>query len=352
MSTLIIIIFIIIIIIILITLFLLLKTKKLKSINKKKYSNANYSCFLPNNVWNNQNIPICQSIFKNISIYNYQSNLNYLIDSENSILKDNIYLNSYQINKLLEEYISKNFLQVKKGYFNNQQSEFFMRILVASIIPKSRLIKFRPYYPQYYITRFPNVKTPYSEFLNPTISINQIIPIELTLLNRTNKILFLRNSIPNSNFCCLIFGSFTCPTWRKNSPEIISFCLTNNIKFLFIYTQEAFTSDGWQIPQNIDERITYSYPKTNLQRIFVANQAYNFILKQVRKQNPKIPKIQNFEFPMLIDKIDNKLDKIFEIGGPYRIYLLEGNNIIWRQGLHQSCLESLIGVINKRRKII
>ncbi len=323
-----------------------------KGLRKKKISELNYNCFQKNNQWDQNNIPVCQKIFEKIIVDNKLANLNYLIDSENNLTKGNIYLNYLQLNFLLKEYISGNFPDFNKGIFNNAQTEFYLRIIFGSIIPPKQLEKFRPYYPQFYITKFPGCHTPYNEYLNSSVFIDQIISNQLTAFNKTNKPLFLRNSIPNSNLCCLIFGSYSCPSWRNISPQLVSFCMTNDVKFLYIYTQEAHTKNGWQIPKNIEDRINYDYPTTTLQRIYLANQGYQYLLNKIKKLNPNFDNINNYEFPMLIDSIKNKIDQIFEIGGPYRVYLLEGNNIIWRQGLHQSCLNTIIDIIKKKKKLI
>lgn len=86
----------------------------------------------------------------------------------------------------------------------------------------------------------------------------------------------------------------------------------DRVRFYIVYIREAHPSDGWQVPSNLMEKIVYAEPTTDEERTEVASAC------QINL---------DLHMPMLIDGIDNDIDKKY-VGLPMRLFLVDGEGKI------------------------
>jgi len=86
----------------------------------------------------------------------------------------------------------------------------------------------------------------------------------------------------------------------------------DQVQFYLIYIREAHPAQGWQVPNNLIEDIIYDEPATDEERTEVASAC------QINL---------GLELPMLVDRIDNDIDKKY-VGLPMRQFLIDENGKI------------------------
>ena len=207
---------------------------------------------------------------------------------------------------------------------------------MKSLIPNKLLDNSRPFFKSSCL--FPDNKKLLLTFqkINKPININDILNNHLIILDRNNQSISFNKIIPKTFKTLIILGSYTCPHWRYFAPKIILFCQHNYLSFFFIYTQEAH-SNLWIHKQNYTININCQYPKTIFQKIFLADQAYNYVKKKINNLN----KYYKNDFDMYVDPINNNLDKIFLSSGLFRVYLIKDNYLIWNSIPFQFSLSEL-----------
>ena len=77
--------------------------------------------------------------------------------------------------------------------------------------------------------------------------------------------------------------------------------------FYVVYIQEAHSSDGWQLPINEKQSVIYADPKTDAERVAVADACVRGL---------------KIEIPALIDNIDNSTEKAYS-AWPDRLYVID-----------------------------
>ena len=86
----------------------------------------------------------------------------------------------------------------------------------------------------------------------------------------------------------------------------------DRVAFYLVYIREAHPHDGWRVPNNLIENINYFEPKTAEERTEVASAC------QINL---------NIRMPMLVDRIDNDVDKKY-VGLPMRMFLVDADGKI------------------------
>jgi len=86
----------------------------------------------------------------------------------------------------------------------------------------------------------------------------------------------------------------------------------DRVQFYIIYIREAHPAEGWQVPNNLIENVIYSEPKTDDERTEVASACQLNL---------------NLHMPMLIDSIENDIDKDY-VGLPMRLFLVDAEGKI------------------------
>ena len=80
-----------------------------------------------------------------------------------------------------------------------------------------------------------------------------------------------------------------------------------NIRFFAIYIREAHPTDGWQVPENLEEHILYEEPKTDAARTGIAAACRTAM---------------DLRLPMLIDWVGNDVEEKY-IATPIRLFVVD-----------------------------
>jgi len=112
----------------------------------------------------------------------------------------------------------------------------------------------------------------------------------------------------------LIFGSYTCPIFRRQSDsmkELIAH-YESAIQFVFVYVLEAHPTDGWNTQSNKEAGVMYSQPINMEERAKIAGDwrdAYGF------------------ESTIVLDWPDNRINLDYA-GSPERLYVLDADGMV------------------------
>jgi hypothetical protein len=106
----------------------------------------------------------------------------------------------------------------------------------------------------------------------------------------------------------LVFGSYTCPPFRKDVPRINSIYhkYKDRAAFYLIYIQEAHPSDGWQLPSNVEAEVVFASPTSMEGRADLALACSRTV---------------GIEFPALLDEISDSTEAAYT-AWPSRICLV------------------------------
>jgi peroxiredoxin len=118
----------------------------------------------------------------------------------------------------------------------------------------------------------------------------------------------------------LVFGSFTCPPFRRNTEDIVKLYeeYRDRADFLQVYIREAHPQDEWQMPSNRKDNVVYTQPQTRAQRITIAS---DFIQRL------------HVSLPVAIDDMDNRANLLYA-AWPERINIInEDGRIVYRGAL-------------------
>ena len=113
----------------------------------------------------------------------------------------------------------------------------------------------------------------------------------------------------------LVFGSYTCPVFRKHNSaiqQVYRKYKDKAISFLHMYVYEMHPVDVWFIKDNLQDQVVYDQPLTLLERAAVAR---DWIQKY------------QVDMPVALDDMDNSVDKLYA-GSPERLYLVDSNGVI------------------------
>lgn len=273
-----------------------------------------------------------------------KSNFNITSESLNynlTYVKENLTEIKYElINQYFNQIYQQAFPNPYYSNLSNLQLIFFIYIIMKSLIPNKLLANSTPFFKSSCL--FPDNKKLLLTFqkINKPIDINDIFNNHLIILDRNNQSISFNQIIPKTSKTLIILGSYTCPHWRYFSPKIILYCQQHNLSFFFIYTQEAY-SDLLIQDQNLKININYQNPRTTLQKLFLADQAYDYLLKKTNNSNKYYQNSVN----MYIDPLNNSFDKIFLSCGLFRVFLLKDNYLVWNSIPFQFSLSQLYSQI-------
>jgi peroxiredoxin len=112
----------------------------------------------------------------------------------------------------------------------------------------------------------------------------------------------------------LVFGSYTCPPFRNQVPQIngIYHKYKDRAAFYIVYIQEAHPSDRWQLETNIHADVVFSSPQSIGERTNVANAC-------IRKLG--------IEFPALVDELDDSTEAAYT-AWPDRLFVIDTDGIV------------------------
>ena len=86
----------------------------------------------------------------------------------------------------------------------------------------------------------------------------------------------------------------------------------DRVDFFVVYIQEAHSTDGWQLPVNVREKILFADPKNEDERSHVASSCVRDL---------------KIELPALIDNSRNSVERAYT-GWPDRLYLLDRQGVV------------------------
>lgn len=112
----------------------------------------------------------------------------------------------------------------------------------------------------------------------------------------------------------LIFGSYTCPIFRRQSERMKQLIgeFENSVQFVFVYTLEAHPTDGWNTNSNRADKIMYAQPTDMNKRAKVAHDWR---------------KAYRFHSQVVVDWPDNRINDDYA-GAPERLYVLDANGVV------------------------
>ena len=90
----------------------------------------------------------------------------------------------------------------------------------------------------------------------------------------------------------------------------------NNATFLTVYIKEAHPLDEWQVKSNVKEDVCYAQPKTQADRLMIAN---DFV------------KRFQYNIPLLVDPIQNPTNAAYS-AWPERFYIIDEKGTIAYKG--------------------
>ncbi len=142
--------------------------------------------------------------------------------------------------------------------------------------------------------------------------------VRLVALDGTN--MFQLNERIGKRPLVLVFGSFTCPPFRRNTTTVLKLYedYKDRAEFLQVYIREAHPQDEWQMKSNVRDKVVYAQPQTRAQRIAIAS---DYI------QRLKV------SLPFAVDDLDNAANLAYA-AWPERLYVIdEGGRIVYRGAL-------------------
>ena len=112
----------------------------------------------------------------------------------------------------------------------------------------------------------------------------------------------------------LIFGSYTCPVYRRQIGRFNSAWrqYSRGVHFLGIYIREAHPLDGWRVPQNDSLECAIYQPTTAEERARIASHC---------------AEQSDVQYPLAIDSMGDQTMIAFA-GTPERLYALDSQGIV------------------------
>jgi hypothetical protein len=109
---------------------------------------------------------------------------------------------------------------------------------------------------------------------------------------------YVQLSSYSGNVLVLMFGSYSCPTFRDQADDFeqLKRDLGSRATFLIVYSKEAHPAGEWDVQRNKDDGIQVRQPVDFDARLALAKQA---------KENLKI------SLPIVVDEIDNKVGEAY-----------------------------------------
>jgi thiol-disulfide isomerase/thioredoxin len=107
----------------------------------------------------------------------------------------------------------------------------------------------------------------------------------------------------------LFFGSYTCPPFRRQMPDMNRLYepYKDRAHFYFVYVEEAHATDGWQSKTNKEDGILLANARERQDRVAAGTSCVSHL---------KIP------FPMLVDDMDNRVETAYR-AWPTRVYIID-----------------------------
>lgn len=128
----------------------------------------------------------------------------------------------------------------------------------------------------------------------------------------------------DSSLLVLIFGSYTCPHYRKRINELHSLMdkwLDRGVRFLTVYTAEAHPDDGWKLIHQYDNDAEYTNEKD-------FSFYYAKSIDERNKMAQWLIEKKNFKLPVVLDSMGNDLLKAYNTW-PIRLYIIDAGKVVF-----------------------
>lgn len=115
----------------------------------------------------------------------------------------------------------------------------------------------------------------------------------------------------------LVFGSHTCPSFRREVPRLerLNLEYKDRVTFLIVYIEEAHTSDGWQVDDNEEDGVIRPSHNSFEDRLAAAKGCIVAL---------------GIDFPVAVDSFDNAAGTKYA-AWPDRMYLIDADGkIAWK----------------------
>jgi thiol-disulfide isomerase/thioredoxin len=141
-----------------------------------------------------------------------------------------------------------------------------------------------------------------------TVQQGEMAP-DFSLESTDHRSHFQLSSLRGQKPAVLVFGSYTCPPFRKKVPLLndIYEQYKDRVVFTIVYIREAHASDMWQDPDNFTEHVYYKEPKSIEERSEMGQLC--------------VAKL-GLKFPAVVDGLDNATERAYT-GWPSRLYVID-----------------------------
>lgn len=115
----------------------------------------------------------------------------------------------------------------------------------------------------------------------------------------------------------LVFGSYTCPPFRRGVPSANSVYheFKDRVAFYLIYIEEAHATDMWQTASNLTDKVLVPTPRSFDERVGIAASCIRSL---------------KLDMPALVDNLDNSTERAYT-AWPDRLYLIDTNgHVVWK----------------------
>jgi peroxiredoxin len=112
----------------------------------------------------------------------------------------------------------------------------------------------------------------------------------------------------------LIFGSYTCPPFRRELPAVQQVFETyrDRASFFFVYVEEAHARDVWPLASNVKAQIVYETPRTAAERTDIATTCAQALAVRM---------------PILVDDMENRTVDAYA-AWPTRMYVVDPSGAV------------------------
>ncbi len=157
------------------------------------------------------------------------------------------------------------------------------------------------------------METLWCEARKGTLEVGQEAP-DFDLPTRDGGSRLRLSSLRHTKPIVLVFGSYTCPPFRKEMPAVneVYKQYEGRFAFYFVYIEEAHASNVWPLQSNAKDKIVYAAHTDMGERTQVANTCA--LSMKIR-------------FPMLVDDMGDSVDKAYA-AWPTRIYVVDTEGLV------------------------
>ena len=146
-----------------------------------------------------------------------------------------------------------------------------------------------------------------------TLEVGQTAPdFDLPTLEGTARVQL--SSLRGGKPVVLIFGSYTCPPFRREIPAVqrVFEQYRDRASFFFVYVEEAHARDVWPLASNVKANVVYETPRTAAERAGIASTCVQALAVRM---------------PILVDDMENRTVDAYA-AWPTRMYVIDPSGAV------------------------